>query len=167
MKILVLMLSLTIWMQSGEAGEENPGVEEAIQLVQRLECGHPDYGSAAPKMGLLSEWNLSVSAVNGSIDRKDLERLYEDTCIRIEKLWGRKLIGRQFNQGYPSRYALLELNENSARVKRLVVGLVRGNDSTSFTFSTRSDDFNYADHTLMTSWRLNAEPEAESGRRRD
>ena len=157
----MLMLSLTFWMQSGEAGEDDQSVAEAIQLIQRLESGHSDNGLAAPKLGLLSEWNLSVSSVNGSIDRKVLERLYEDTCIRIEKLWGRKLVGRRFDQGYPSRYAVLELDENSARVRRLVVGLVRGNDSTSFTFCTRSDDFDYADHTLMTSWRVNAEPEAE------
>ena len=94
--LLLLILPSTLKAQDSkflaEKEEARELITEAKALISKLERGKFGAGADSPNIGVLKEWNISVTSVAGSIQEKELLALYTITCEKIEEVWGEKLV---------------------------------------------------------------------------
>jgi hypothetical protein len=159
MKTQLSVIILILGMFSSAMSEEQKEVAEAKVYISRLQRGGTLYSGDAPSIGVLQEWNIAVVSVNTSIPEAELKALYNQACEKIEVLWGKKLLSYRFDKGYGSQYAVLNFPDSDEHIKQILVALVRGNDSTSFSFTTNTKPFDYSlIFTPLDHWNLDAKP---------
>ncbi len=109
-----------------------------------------------PRLGPLSDWDISIDTFTDEVSSDSIEELYEITCARLEKLYPEKITTYYWEDemGYPRLATIVEFKNTYYGNLYLITEAYENNDNDSYHFAYRKGVFKTENKKLLKSWKV-------------